>query len=227
MDKALPCPWQLAGEGGRETSGGWELVEEARDVNVGELSLEVPSRARSKSWFCFGLSRCHSPTPSQAQVRAGADRCRCREGRYIGCRVQGAGCQVPRCQQARCQPMQVTGKRDPTSIVQRTRSSRLVVLPRQSPVSRRRCQAWAQAQVQTLGARRGKSKSKSKSAGAATSPVQQNNTRREPRQVPGLPCLMGRSGLWDLVGQLTWVSGKSHPKVPWSRSPCRCCTEKE
>lgn len=62
--------------------------------------------------------------------------------------------------------MQVTGKRDPTSIVQRATSSRLV-LPRQSPVSRRRSQAQAQAQVQALDTRRGKSKS----AGATTRPV--------------------------------------------------------
>jgi hypothetical protein len=84
--------------------------------------------------------------------------------------------------------MQVTGKRDPTSIVQRATSSRLV-LPRQSPVSRRRSQAQAQAQVQALDTRRGKSRS-NKSAGATTRPVgplshpAEQHPARE--QVPGL-----------------------------------------
>lgn len=86
--------------------------------------------------------------------------------------------------------MQVTGKRDPTSIVQRATSSRPVVLPRQSPVSRRRSQAQAQAQVQALDTRRGKSRSKSKSAGATTRPggPLSHPAKRHParRQVPGL-----------------------------------------
>lgn len=66
-------------------------MEEARDVNVGELSLEAPSRARSKSWFCFGLSRCHSLTGPGVQVQAGAGKVH----RMPGARCRMPGAQVP------------------------------------------------------------------------------------------------------------------------------------